>query len=166
MQRPEGEPQSFRFSIEDAKRANLTGMAWTKYPAAMLRARAISAGARAVFPDCIMGCYTPEEMGANIIEVEGEIIETKTEDKTADNQQNQQETVPESTTVDKNNTTEKPPFISEKQVGLLRVIMDQNGWKDTHIKEFIKKHFNITTTKEIPRNRFNDLLKYIEENPI
>ena len=65
MQRSGGEAQSFRFSIEDAKRADLIkpNSAWLKYPASMLRARAISAGARAVFPDAIMGTYTPEEMG-------------------------------------------------------------------------------------------------------
>lgn len=64
FQRPRGEPQTIRFTIEDAQRAGITNNpTWKKYPAAMLRARAISAGARAVFPDCIMGCYTPEELG-------------------------------------------------------------------------------------------------------
>lgn len=70
MQRPDGATQTFRFSLEDAKRAGLQGNAWAKYPASMLRARAISAGARAVFPDAIMGCYTPEEMGAEPIDVD------------------------------------------------------------------------------------------------
>lgn len=63
MQRPGGESMDFRFTMEDAKRADLRGTGWQKYPASMLRARAISAGARAVFPDAIMGCYTPEEVG-------------------------------------------------------------------------------------------------------
>lgn len=73
MQRPGGDPQTFRFSMEDAKRAGLTGKAgsaWEKYTSHMLRARAISLGARAVFPDAIMGCYTAEEMGHDVIEVE------------------------------------------------------------------------------------------------
>ena len=71
MQRPGGKFNVFRFSIEDASRAGLvrSGSGWTKYPAAMLRARAISAGARAVFPDCIMGCYTAEELGGEVIDV-------------------------------------------------------------------------------------------------
>lgn len=74
MQRPHGEPQTFGFTMEDAKRAGIvvSDGAWAKYPAAMLRARAISAGARAVFPDSIMGCFTPEEMGSDIIELEPE----------------------------------------------------------------------------------------------
>lgn len=168
MQRPDGDAQTFRFSIEDAKRANLNGTAWTKYPAAMLRARAISAGARAVFPDCIMGCYTPEEMGADTIEVEGEVIESKPVDKVVDNQQNQQnqqEIVPEINNVDNQQADNKSPFISEKQCKYLHVVMGQNGWKDIHIKAFIKKNLNIESTKEIPWKRFNDVLKYIEENP-
>lgn len=35
---------------------------WTKNPAAMMRARAVSAGVRAVDPGAIYGFYTPEEM--------------------------------------------------------------------------------------------------------
>lgn len=81
MQRPDGSPQTFRFSLKDAERAGLIkpGGAWQKYPASMLRARAISAGARAVFPDAIMGCYTPEEMGAEPIDVEPIAVEAEVE---------------------------------------------------------------------------------------
>jgi hypothetical protein len=85
MQRPGGDPQVFRFSMDDAKRAGLLGKpnsAWEKYAQSMLRARAISAGARAVFPDAIMGCYTPEEMGAEPIEIEAEISTPKPEQAT------------------------------------------------------------------------------------
>jgi hypothetical protein len=72
MQRPGGGKQHFKFTLDDAKAAGLlrADSPWTKYPAAMLRARAISAGAKAVFPDCIMGCLTPEEMGADIVDVD------------------------------------------------------------------------------------------------
>lgn len=54
--RPGGKKQRFTFSIDDAKRAGLAAKEnWVKYPAAMLRARAVSAAAHAVFPDAIMG---------------------------------------------------------------------------------------------------------------
>lgn len=57
------DPESFTFTIEDAKKAELTGkFNWKAYPAAMLRARAISAGARAYCPDITNGCYSREEM--------------------------------------------------------------------------------------------------------
>lgn len=70
-QRPGGDPITLAFSISDAQRAGLTrGDNWTKYPAAMLRARATSAILRVVAPDAIRGIYTPEEIGASEREVE------------------------------------------------------------------------------------------------
>lgn len=73
--RPNGKPTKISFSMSEAKLAGVAGKdSWKKYPAAMLRARCISAVARAVFPDAIMGCsYTPEEIGAEVNE-DGEII--------------------------------------------------------------------------------------------
>ncbi len=70
------------FTIEDAKRAQLKFVSgnghptsWTKFPKAMLFARALSAGIRAHCPD-ITACplYTSEEMGATVNE-EGEVKE-------------------------------------------------------------------------------------------
>lgn len=58
----------FTFSIDDAKQAGVTNNpTWRNYPAAMLRARAISAVVRFAFPECIAGLYTPEEMGADVV---------------------------------------------------------------------------------------------------
>ncbi len=67
---------SFSFSMEDAKRAGLTGKdSWAKYPANMLYWRAVSNMARALFPDCLMGCsHTPEELGAEVNE-DGEVLD-------------------------------------------------------------------------------------------
>lgn len=75
-QRPGGKPTRFVFTIEDAKRADLLkNSVWLKYPAAMLRARCISATARAMFPDALSGIvYVPEELGAEVTE-DGEVIE-------------------------------------------------------------------------------------------
>ncbi len=59
-----GEPRStvMSFTIDDAKRAQLTSNAtWAKFPAAMLRARCITALARAVYPDLSMGLYDTDE---------------------------------------------------------------------------------------------------------
>lgn len=77
MQRPHGDPQSFSFTMADAQTAGIVRSdgPWQKFPKAMLRARAISAGARAVFPDAIMGCFTPEELGGEVIDVEESVLE-------------------------------------------------------------------------------------------
>lgn len=59
-----GKPNQFIFTMDDARRAGLCNKTpWVQYPAAMLRARCISAMARALFPECLMGAsYTPEEL--------------------------------------------------------------------------------------------------------
>lgn len=64
------------WTTEDAKKAGLLakGGPWSQYPAAMLRARCISACARMAFPDSIGGLYTPEELGAEVaVSDDGEI---------------------------------------------------------------------------------------------
>lgn len=72
-----GAAMRLRFTIEEAKAAGLlakSGSAWSAYPAAMLRARAISACARVVFPDVIGGMYTPEELDVPVVvNAEGDI---------------------------------------------------------------------------------------------
>lgn len=51
------------FTIEQAKAAGLLGKGnWQKYPDAMLRARAVAAICRAVFPDVCFGIYAEDEL--------------------------------------------------------------------------------------------------------
>ncbi len=58
----------YTFTIEDAKQAGVTNSGtWRAYPAAMLRARCISAVVRFAFPEAIAGLYTPEELGAEVL---------------------------------------------------------------------------------------------------
>ena len=61
---PDYIPKPVRWDMERAKRAGLLGNpSWQKYPAAMLRARAISEAARAWANDALYGfIYTPEEL--------------------------------------------------------------------------------------------------------
>lgn len=67
--------RSYTFTIEDATRAGLTGGNWAKYPAAMLRARCLSAVCRMAFADSIAGMYVPEEMGAPVtVTSDGEVV--------------------------------------------------------------------------------------------
>jgi len=69
VQRKGGQPLVFRFTVDDAKRAQLGGKDgnidpksnWAKYPGTMCRHRAAALAARAVFPDVIMGLYDEAE---------------------------------------------------------------------------------------------------------
>jgi len=62
LKHEDGVPQSISYTIEDAKRAGLAGKDnWRKHPAAMLRARCVSAAAKAIAPEVLAGVYTPDE---------------------------------------------------------------------------------------------------------
>lgn len=73
--------RTFEWTMEDAKKAGLLGKGgpWSQYPAAMLRARCISAVARLAFPDSLGGMYTPEELGAEVAVTEDGEIEVVTQ---------------------------------------------------------------------------------------
>lgn len=60
---PSGGGVTIHWSIDQAKRIGLAEKDnWKNYPRAMLRARVISEGIRTVFPGCVVGIYTPEEV--------------------------------------------------------------------------------------------------------
>jgi hypothetical protein len=76
MKRRNGLEYTSRFTMEDAKRAGLVkdGSGWTKYPANMLRYRAIGYAADIVFPDVIGGTKRADEYGADLTQ-DGDVIE-------------------------------------------------------------------------------------------
>jgi hypothetical protein len=60
---PQGGSVEIDWTMERAKQADLGGKdMWKKYPRQMLRARVISEGIRTVYPGCLVGFYTPEEV--------------------------------------------------------------------------------------------------------
>jgi hypothetical protein len=60
---PQGGSLEVTWTLQQAKSIGIAGKDnWKNYPRAMLRARVISEGIRAVFPGCVVGVYTPEEV--------------------------------------------------------------------------------------------------------
>jgi len=60
---PQGGTLSVSWTFAQAKAIGLTGKDnWRNYPRAMLRARCVSEGIRSVYPGCVVGVYTPEEV--------------------------------------------------------------------------------------------------------
>lgn len=58
---------SYRYTMDDARTAGLAGSdTWKKYPAAMLRARCISAVVKMAFPEVVGGMMLPDELGAEV----------------------------------------------------------------------------------------------------
>lgn len=60
---PSGGTLDVTWTMEQAKRIGIANKDnWRNYPRAMLRARVLSEGIRAVYPGCVVGVYTPEEV--------------------------------------------------------------------------------------------------------
>ena len=60
---PAGGTLDVTWTLEQAKRIGIANKDnWRNYPRAMLRARVLSEGIRAVYPGCVVGVYTPEEV--------------------------------------------------------------------------------------------------------
>lgn len=76
MQRKGQEPHTEIFTIAMAQAMELAGRAnWRKQPATMLKWRAVSACARIVFPDVLVGLYGHEEINPDlIVDVSGEVV--------------------------------------------------------------------------------------------
>lgn len=70
-------PRFYSYTMEMAKTANLAnGPTYKQHPAAMLRARTISAVCRMEFPEVIGGMYAPGELGEDVRvdEATGEVV--------------------------------------------------------------------------------------------
>jgi hypothetical protein len=60
---PSGGSLEVSWSLAQAKSIGIANKDnWRNYPRAMLRARCVSEGIRSVFPGCVVGIYTPEEV--------------------------------------------------------------------------------------------------------
>jgi hypothetical protein len=156
MQRKGGEAQEFKFSLEDAKRAGLVrpNSPWEKYPSAMLRARAISAAARAVCPDAIMGCYTVEELGGPVIE--GEIVEAAP--------LRQVETVQTTQTKE----ASKPPVqqhpgfvITQKQASFLMAKAKEYGFNESDVDAMILDEYGLDSKKKLTRTQMDETIEFM-----
>ena len=74
---PDGDEHTESFSAEDARRAKLGGENWAKYPKAMLRSRAITAGLKSLGFDPTSGVYAPGEIdttAAVVVTEDGEVV--------------------------------------------------------------------------------------------
>jgi hypothetical protein len=60
---PQGGTLELSWTLAKAKAIGIASKDnWKNYPRAMLRARVISEGIRSVYPGCVVGVYTPEEV--------------------------------------------------------------------------------------------------------
>lgn len=167
--RPNGKATDFSFSMEDAKRAGLAGKGpWATYPAAMLRARCVSAMARAIFPDALSGVvYTPEEMGAEVDE-EGQVKDvTPPEPPPAPKAEAPKQVPPPA----------KPPIypqaaatakaerkVTDPQLKRLFAIQSAHGWTEEDVKKELLETYGLDSRKDLNMADYELLCAHIQEN--
>lgn len=85
LSHPQGGELEVTWNIERAQKAGLGAKDnWKKFPAQMLAARCVSEGVRALFPACLSGMYTPEEVAdfskaPSVEQTESEVIDEQQE---------------------------------------------------------------------------------------
>jgi len=172
--RPKGKPARFEFNMDDAKKAGLASKGpWISYPTAMLRARCISAMARAIFPDALAGVsYTAEELGQ---EPEGktEVIVPSVSNASTEPScllpvgasLEQEEKIPSSLSTPPVSEIKPVPvshsFVSEAQVRLLIIRAKESGWTDEKLKEYMKYAYGLDSKKQLNKKQFDQLLNLI-----
>lgn len=168
------------FTMEDAKRANLTGRAtWKMYPKDMLRSRAMTRGARMFCPDIFNGAiYTPEEIGAEVALEDGGSMRvvnhdpepqtpTRKAEKTAEYERSEYERLViesfEALGIDpETDNADAVKFVLETIAGALnfpKVPARINGFGPQHLSRFLELNRaslepkNVTSTEEdVPDN--------------
>lgn len=89
LSHPQGGELEVAWTIERAQKAGLGNKDnWKKFPAQMLAARCVSEGVRALFPACLSGMYTPEEVSdfskaPAVEQTEAEVIDEQAESPNA-----------------------------------------------------------------------------------
>lgn len=165
--------KSYTFTIKDAEQAGLFKNAvWKSYPAAMLRARCISAVARMAFPGAIGGMYTPGELGDDVtVNHEGEVVSLDTGEIQAHTPQRAQE--PRSATVEivEDDATPTPdPDDWQAASAHLHAVANEHGITHEEIKLWaiaaaLKKGRLIESTKEASATALRFMAGQIERDP-
>lgn len=95
LEHPQGGELDVKWTMDRASKAGLTGKStWKQFPAQMLSARCVSEGVRALFPACLSGMYTPEEVQdfntkAPAQDTVPEFVEAETVEEHAEQEQEQ-----------------------------------------------------------------------------
>lgn len=166
MTRPGGKPQTFKFTMEDAKRAGLVrpNSPWEKYPRAMLKARVTSEACRSLFPDALLGAvYTPEELGHNPID----IIHHEEQSNAV---LIEKESKPSGNTIgyDERHQKKMEEPCTEPQRKKLYAMTKELGWNKEESKEWLFEKFGVESSKELTKEKIQiafELLSKEKESP-
>ena len=134
------------FTLEDAKRAGLTGKDnWKKWPVEMLYWRAVAKGVRRIAPEAVMGLYTPEEL------THGETIEVKAEPTNEPARKEPKEQMATKAQLTKINALlNQQSFSREEKLDLV------NNWLED------RGELGVKSSKELTKQQASELIDAIE----
>jgi hypothetical protein len=169
MQRPQGKALSFRFTLEDAKKAGfLNKPIWQQHTATMLRWAAIRTGARVVFADAIAGCYMEDEIPGSA-DVTAETVEVESPEvlDSAPTETGRLATkvYPEPTAwsaprlVVRDVPRER--HITEKQIKRLYAIANEKNWGRQRITTWMADWFQKRDPSDLTRTEYDQLCDFI-----
>lgn len=125
---------------------------WKTMPTFMLKKVAIAQGFRLAFSEEVGGMpYIPEELPQTSNNISSETLpkdEIQQDDQIVD--------VP----VDDKSIR----FISEAQGKRMFAIARTNGWDNAELKQYLIDTYSVASSKEIPADVYDSIIKYIEEN--
>ena len=156
------------FTIEDAQQADLSGKnVWKRYPKAMLRARAVTAAARAFCPEVFFGSvYTAEELGADDA---GPTVRVEVGEAPAASQAPQKTDVVDAEIVEETQAA-KEPTISAPEAKLLTEALFAYFQMSTPAtdeqrnlaKAWLTEHAGVTRTVMVPQSKLTELLALLD----
>lgn len=167
VSRPGGKPQQFRYTMEMAKNAGLTGKSnWKNHPEAMLRARAVASAVRAVYPDALSSCYLPDELGHEVVDIENHESAAQSTPET------QNQPVLEKATTQQ--TGDTPAYTerklaklnepcSEPQRKKLYAMTRSLGWSKEESKEWLFEKFGKESSTEMSKLEMQDAFEQLEQ---
>jgi len=181
MQRPNGKPQIFRYTLDEARNAGFMNKPiWQQHTSTMLRWAAIRTGARVVFADAIAGCYMEDELPhGNPNPDESSVPETPEVPIAAAAPASRQEAPPfphvEMTPVPAELVGKVEPLeprklvkdlpslrlVTEKQVHRLYAIAHQKSWTRQEVGLHIEKWFKKREARELNRIEYDRLCNHL-----
>ena len=155
------------FSMEDAKRAGITGKDnWKKYPRAMLVARATSIIVREHFADVAMGVsYTPEELAPDLaVDEYGAPLPAAPEPPAAASlpAAAASPVVTATGTVTAPDTASSGAAPTKAQFAKAHAILGENNIDEELYRAALRKLYDVNSFKELTREQMTKVLKAFE----